>query len=97
MAASPRAPPSQGLPLPVVPGLLNRPGFGGDFLSWKDDLHAEAVPEPCSVRRSRGLPACRMTSLRAADRLLATADPLHTRLCDCRSAGTCDEYAFRAT
>jgi hypothetical protein len=24
---------------------LNRPGFGGDFLSWKDDLHAEAVPE----------------------------------------------------
>jgi hypothetical protein len=24
---------------------VNRPGFGGDFLSWKDDLHAEAVPE----------------------------------------------------
>ena len=26
-------------------GNLNRPEFGGDFLSWKDDLHAEAVPE----------------------------------------------------
>ena len=27
---------------------VNRPGFGGDFLSWKDDLHAEAVPEGAS-------------------------------------------------
>jgi hypothetical protein len=24
---------------------MNSPGFGGDFLSWKDDLHAEAVPD----------------------------------------------------
>jgi hypothetical protein len=23
---------------------VNRPGFGGDFRSWKDDLHAEADP-----------------------------------------------------
>ena len=28
--------------------LMNRPEFGGDFLSWKDDLHAEAVPEGTS-------------------------------------------------
>jgi hypothetical protein len=26
---------------------MNRDGFGRDFLSWKDLVHAEAVPEGC--------------------------------------------------
>jgi hypothetical protein len=28
-----------------VSSAMNRPAFGGDFLAWKDLLHAEAVPE----------------------------------------------------
>lgn len=32
---------------------MNRLGFGGDFLSWKDDLHVEAVPEGAPERAVR--------------------------------------------
>lgn len=31
-----------------APRPLNRPGLGGDFLTWKNHPHAEAVPEGIS-------------------------------------------------
>ena len=42
------------------------PRFGGDFLSWKDDLHAEAVPE--GSPGARGAPGDRTPPSRLAPR-----------------------------